>query len=189
MVPVQKHSPAGSGIPCAPAPRSQEKGLRVSRNDDALGGALARWVAFSVRHGVVVATLILLASVAAAFYAGRNLGFNTNANELFSDDLRFQRMIRSFEEHFPQLTDSLLIVVDGETAESVRSAADALAARLRQRGDAFTDVYFPGEEAFFAIAKLKQGEFRFHANATIGKTIERPTATLLMEAMRLKDEV
>ncbi len=45
-----------------------------------------------------------------------------------------------------------------------------------------------GDEAFFAIATLADGEFRFHANATIGKSIDRPTNTLLMEAMRLKDE-
>ncbi|MHC5018556.1 MAG: DUF4388 domain-containing protein [Planctomycetota bacterium] len=45
-----------------------------------------------------------------------------------------------------------------------------------------------GEEAFYAIAKLTDGEFRFHANATIGKTIDQPTNTLLMEAMRRKDE-
>lgn len=46
-----------------------------------------------------------------------------------------------------------------------------------------------GEAAFVAIAKLADGEFRFHANATIGKTINRPTATLLMDAMRLRDEI
>ena len=81
--------------------------------------------------------------------AYRWLGFNVDPNELFSDDLRFQRMIREFESHFPQLTDSLLIVVDGDAPESVRVASEQLAARLAKRSDAFSSVYFPGEETFF----------------------------------------
>ena len=121
----------------------------MSRNDDVLGGALARWVALSLRHGGAVTLLMLLVSAGAAVHAFRTLGFNTNPNELFSDSLRFQRMIRDFEQHFPQLTDSLLVVVDADTPEAARAAADTLAARLRQRSDHFTDVYFPGEEAFF----------------------------------------
>jgi hopanoid biosynthesis associated RND transporter like protein HpnN len=121
----------------------------LSRSEDVLGAALARWVAFSVRHGRVVAALVLVVSLAAGAYASRNLGFNTNPNDLFDADLSFQRMIRTFEEHFPQLTDSLIVVVDGETAEQVHETAEALAARLRQRTEHFTDVYFPGEEAFF----------------------------------------
>jgi hypothetical protein len=121
----------------------------LSRNDDALGRALARWVAFSLRHGRGVVLVMLLLSLLSGLYAVRTLGFNMNPNQLFSDDLPFQQMIRKFEEHFPQLTDSMLIVVDGDAPEAVRDAADALAARLRAREDAFTDVYFPGEESFF----------------------------------------
>lgn len=122
---------------------------RTDAADAAIGGALARWVAFSLRHGAGVAVVTLVLTIAATLYAVRNLGFNTDPNELFDADLPFQRMIRTFEEHFPQLTDSLLIVVDADTAEAARRSADALAVRLRQRTDSFKDVYFPGEEDFF----------------------------------------
>lgn len=118
-------------------------------DDDVLSRALARWVAFSLRHGVAVVVVILALSCAAGGAAYRWLGFNVDPNALFSEDLRFQRMIREFETHFPQLTDSLLIVVDGEDPEQVREASEGLAARLAEREDAFTSVYFPGEEAFF----------------------------------------
>ena len=118
-------------------------------DDDAVSRALARWVGFSIRHGPAVVGLIALLSALSCFAAYRWLGFNVDPNDLFSDDLRFQRMIREFEAHFPELTDSLLIVVDGEGAEPVREASDRLAALLSQRGDAFSAVYFPGEEDFF----------------------------------------
>lgn len=118
-------------------------------DDDVLSRALARWVGLSLRHGAGVVVVIGLLSCLAGAAAWRWLGFNLDPNQLFSEDLRFQRMIREFESHFPQLTDSLLIVVDGAAAESVREASDRLARRLAERDDAFTAVYFPGEEDFF----------------------------------------
>jgi len=118
-------------------------------DDDLLSRALARWVGFSLRHGAAVVAVIVALSCVSGAAAWRWLGFNLDPNQLFSEDLRFQRMIREFESHFPQLTDSLLIVVDGESAEPVREASDRLAARLAERSDAFTAVYFPGEEDFF----------------------------------------
>jgi uncharacterized protein len=121
----------------------------LEADDDALGRALGRGVAFALRHGRAVVAAILLFSLLGGMSTVRWLGFNVDPNDLFSDDLRFQQMIRSFEEHFPQLTNSLLVVVDADTPERAREAADALAARLRERGDAFTSVYFPGEEDFF----------------------------------------
>ncbi len=79
----------------------------------------------------------------------RGLGFNVDPNDLFSKDLPFQRRIAEFEQYFPVLTNSLLILVEGEVPEHTRKAADALAGRLAALGDTFSDVYQPGEEAFF----------------------------------------
>jgi hopanoid biosynthesis associated RND transporter like protein HpnN len=121
----------------------------AGNDDDVLSRALARWVGLSLRHGAAVVAVIAALSCLAGAAAWRWLGFNLDPNQLFSEDLRFQRMLREFEAHFPQLTDSLLIVVDGEGAEPVREASERLAERLARRGDAFTAVYFPGEEDFF----------------------------------------
>jgi hopanoid biosynthesis associated RND transporter like protein HpnN len=111
--------------------------------------ALARWVALALRNGprVIVATLLVCAG--AGSYAYRNLGFNVDPKDLFSKDLSFQRMNRVFEARFPTLTDSLLVVVEADTPEATRAAAEALAARLAARSDVFGAVYFPGEESFF----------------------------------------
>lgn len=48
---------------------------------------------------------------------------------------------------------------------------------------------FASEDAFFAIARLRSGHFSFHEGIPPrAKRIERPTLTLLMEAVRLQDE-
>jgi hopanoid biosynthesis associated RND transporter like protein HpnN len=111
--------------------------------------ALARWVALALRNGLTVIVATLLVCAGAGVYAYHNLGFNVDPKDLFSKDLSFQRMNRMFEARFPTLTDSLLVVVEADTPEATRAAAEALAARLAARSDVFGAVYFPGEEAFF----------------------------------------
>ena len=111
--------------------------------------ALARWVALALRNGPSVIAATLLVCAGAGFYAYRNLGFNVDPKDLFSQELSFQRMNRLFEARFPTLTDSLLVVVEGATPEATRAAAEGLADRLAARSDLFGAVYFPGEEAFF----------------------------------------
>jgi hopanoid biosynthesis associated RND transporter like protein HpnN len=116
---------------------------------DGVGRALSRWVVFCLRHGIAVVAAIAVVTAAAGFCAFHELGYNVDPNEMFAKDLRFQRMIETFSEHFPVLTNSLLVVVEAETPEVSREAADALAERLAARRDAFRTVYFPGEESFF----------------------------------------
>jgi hopanoid biosynthesis associated RND transporter like protein HpnN len=106
-------------------------------------------VAFCLAHGPAVVAVMLALTIAASVLAYRTLGFNVDPNALFSEDLRFQRMIVEFEEHFPQLTDSFLVVVEAPTPEDARHASEALAAALAEKRDHFEAVYFPGEEEFF----------------------------------------
>jgi hopanoid biosynthesis associated RND transporter like protein HpnN len=123
--------------------------LTPDESEDAVGRALSRWVAFCLAHGSAVVATMLALTVAASVLAYSTLGFNVDPNALFSEDLRFQQMIAEFEEHFPQLTDSFLVVVDAPTPESARQASEALARALGERREHFTAVYFPGEEEFF----------------------------------------
>ena len=80
----------------------------------------------------------------AGSYAWRELGFNTNPNDLFDRDLPFQQMIRRFEAHFPQLTDSLLIVVDGEDPLAVRDRLGCAGERARGARRALHARLLPG---------------------------------------------
>ena len=104
-------------------------GARLDRRrDDWLARALVGWLEFVLHRRVAMLFAIALLTIASGLYASRNLGFNLDPNDLFSRDLRFQRMIAEFERHFPVLTNALLVVVDGDTPESTREVADALIA-------------------------------------------------------------
>ena len=116
---------------------------------DRISRGLARCTEFALRRAGLVGTCTLLITLFACVVTASQLGFNLDPNALFSKDLRFQRMIERFSQNFPVLTNSLLIVVDGDTPEAVREGAQALVTRLREDREHFTAVYEPGEEGFF----------------------------------------
>ena len=114
-----------------------------------LSRELARCAGFALRRARLVGGCVLLVTLLACVLTISQLGFNLDPNALFSEDLRFQRMIARFSQSFPVLTNSLLIVVDGGTPEAARSGANALVSRLREDPEHFSAVYQPGEESFF----------------------------------------
>jgi hopanoid biosynthesis associated RND transporter like protein HpnN len=121
----------------------------LREGEDRVTRGLVRATKFALCNGRVVVLCVLLVTALASWLSVERLGFNLDPNDLFSKELRFQRMIAEFSEHFPVLTNSLLVVVDGATPEATRAAADAMLERLSARTDRFTQAYYPGEESFF----------------------------------------
>ena len=113
------------------------------------GAALARWAAGAQAAGPRLVAVLLAATLAVGCFAATRLGVNADNRRLLDPDLPFQRDARAFEERFPGLTESLLVVVDGETAELARDAVLALAGELGGRRDVFRAVFVPGSEPFF----------------------------------------
>lgn len=155
---------------------------------------LCRWVAASQRHALATVALSLVATAALGLYASANLGFNADPNALFSKDLRFQRMIAEFSRYFPVLTDSLLVVVDGDTPEATREAQTELAAALEARTEAFHRVFLPGEEPFFERVGLLYGSLEDVEDfadsmallqPVIGELSEEPTLPTLARVIEL----
>jgi len=124
--------------------RAGEKGFEA-RVDAALG----RWVGFVERHaGATAWTIVALTLAALALAAGR-LGINSDNIRMLGEDLPVRQRHDEFARVFPNLTNALLVVVDGPTPEAARNGAQELSERLLQRRDAFADVYLPGAGPFF----------------------------------------
>jgi hopanoid biosynthesis associated RND transporter like protein HpnN len=117
--------------------------------DEFLAKWLARWVEAVGEHARAVAIGILVLTAALAVYSFFFLGINSDNLSLLSDNLAGRRYHFEFTRHFPDLEEALFIVVDGETPELTREAADALVERLSQEPEYLTDVYLPGGGEFF----------------------------------------
>jgi hopanoid biosynthesis associated RND transporter like protein HpnN len=110
---------------------------------------LCSWARAAQGHAVPVLLFILSATVGLGAYAATHLGFNVDPNSFFSQDLRFQRAIRDFEQYFPVLTNSLLVVVDTETPEMTRRAGEQLVLALDEQRDVYHRAFQPGNDRFF----------------------------------------
>ncbi|MFV1959514.1 MAG: hopanoid biosynthesis-associated RND transporter HpnN, partial [Planctomycetota bacterium] len=119
-----------------------------------LGRALGLWVGGAARFAPWVLLLVLALSVGAFLYARDHLGIDSNLDDMLSPELPFRRAQARFLEAFPQFDANLVLVVDGETPERARSAALALAGRLRAREDLYRDVTVPRAVPFLEAHAL-----------------------------------
>src|SRR5919198_691152 len=115
---------------------------RVSR-------AVGAWVLWAQRHAkaIVVATAIL--APALAFYTVNHLSVDTNTDHLISPELPWRRAVAQLDAEFPQLGDTLVVVIDGATPELAETAEEDLLRELAPRNDLFVERFALDAEPFF----------------------------------------
>ncbi len=109
----------------------------------------AWWVRWVLRHGLVLLVLILCGTGVLLYFTARNFRINTDLTEMISERLSFRRDVKEFHHQFPQLVDTVVVVVQGGSQEQARRARDLLARRLAGERGVFRSVYAPGGGSFF----------------------------------------
>lgn len=99
----------------------------------------------------------LLLTAIALFVAATRFAMTTDTAELISPDVAWRQQERATEAAFPQLTDTMLVVIDGATPELAEQGAARLAARLAQDKAHFRRVTRPDGGDFFAREGLLFG--------------------------------
>ncbi len=152
------------------------------------------WTSLICRWAVLVCIGVALVSVAAVYYVSTHIGMNTDTSDMLSPDLPFRQDSIALSEAFPQFSDNIVIVLEGENTDSVRQAGDLLAQRLRAAPGVFGDVFDPTGDRFFrrnGFLYLDEGELETLANRLsamqpfIGKLNQDPTLRGLAEMIDL----
>lgn len=103
---------------------------------------IKRWAA-----AIVLAALALTA--VSGWYAAATLRINTDTAEMIAPDVPFRRQYEAFKRAFPQLVDTVLVVIDGDTPGRTEDAAQRLTGLLRGETGLFRSVDYPAGEPFF----------------------------------------
>ena len=95
---------------------------------------------------VIVASLI---TFGAGIYSYENVAIHTDTSQLISSRLPWRQREMQLDAAFPQLVDTIIVVLDGATPELARDGSSRLAAALAEDRANFQAVQEEGGGAFF----------------------------------------
>lgn len=103
----------------------------------------------AMRRAKVILSATFLLTVGLLAYSVANFQINTDLDAMVSSKLSSQRNLTDLERAFPQMKDTLVVVIEGQTPEQTCYARDFLADRFLARPDVFHSVFTPGGGRFF----------------------------------------
>ncbi len=110
---------------------------------------LAWWVSSVQRHASLVIVVTSLITAGILYYTVSHFRINVDTSSMISEKLHFRKLENDFSRAFPNLSDTIVVVLDGDTAERAQSARTRVAERLRKETGIFKTVYEPGGGSFF----------------------------------------
>ena len=110
---------------------------------------LARWADFVGLHSSLVLFLSLLATAGVLIYTVNHFRIDTEMTDMISGNLPYRKLEKEFQAAFPQLKDTIVVVIDADTPENARLQRDTLVQRLKQETGLFRGVYSPGSGDYF----------------------------------------
>ena len=114
---------------------------------------LIGWANIGVRWPRTVLCLAGALLLLSGIFSAMQLKFDSDTSHMLSEKLAFRQAYSVFQAAFPQFSNTLLIVIDGQTPEQARRAVRRVADRLRYEQSVFRDVYLPRANDFM----LRQG--------------------------------
>ncbi|GJD81813.1 MMPL family transporter [Methylobacterium gregans] len=110
---------------------------------------IERLVASSVRHRWVVLALAALLTVASVGLAAHLFRINTDVERLIDPNEPWRQDEIAYEKAFPQRTNTVVAVIDGQTPEQAEEAATALVQALSVHKNLIETVYRPDGGPFY----------------------------------------
>lgn len=117
-------------------------------------GLIGRLVNTAQRRAWPVVIAYMLAATLVAGYAVNHIAINTDTGAMLSEKLPWRATYVAYTQDFPFFSDTIVIVIDGATADVARDAAGALSRRLRAADDIAGDVFYPLDEPFLRRNQL-----------------------------------
>jgi hopanoid biosynthesis associated RND transporter like protein HpnN len=124
-------------------------------NNSLLIRVFVHWVRFVERHSRLTLILLISLTLVAGFYAMLFGSINSDLERLIkpSESLQWNRDNEDYKRTFPILQQTAVVVVSGDSAESVDSVAKKVEVALLANAT-FSDVFAPGVDEYIVRHKL-----------------------------------
>jgi hopanoid biosynthesis associated RND transporter like protein HpnN len=107
------------------------------------------WADFIGHHSTLVLLFSVLATVAVLMFTANHFRIDTEMTDMISDKLPYRKLEKEFQNAFPQLKETIVVVIDADTPEAARLQTAKLAEHLKKETGLFKEVYTPGSGEFF----------------------------------------
>jgi hopanoid biosynthesis associated RND transporter like protein HpnN len=107
------------------------------------------WIVILQRNALAVIVVAGISTCGVLYYSVHNFALDANQSGMISEKLPFRKDEMDFRRAFPQLHDTIVVVIDADTIEMAVTARSCLAARLREEKKLFRNIYEPGGGEFF----------------------------------------
>lgn len=115
---------------------------------------LQQWINLVQANKVIIVFLSIALAAVCINYTKNNLGMNTDTKDMLSPELPWRKLDLEYEQHFPQYTDNILIVVEAHTPDQAMDAADLIYQKLLQETTLFKSIYYPSALSIFKDSAL-----------------------------------
>jgi hopanoid biosynthesis associated RND transporter like protein HpnN len=112
--------------------------------------AVVRMVELSARFSRWVVGGAALLTVAFFYYALTHTSLDTDPNEMLDPELHYRQLEADMQKAFPQFSDVIVAVVEGDNADRANEASQKLIARLKQEKKTLEWIYDPEQTDFFS---------------------------------------
>lgn len=111
---------------------------------------VVRLVVFSARAAKGLVAIVLLLTAVFLYYAATYLSLDTDLSKMLDPQLRFRQLEADMRKAFPQFSDLIVVVIDGDSADNANAASQKLIARLKQEKTTLESIYDPEQTSFFS---------------------------------------
>jgi len=144
------------------------------------------WVSSIQRKPGVVLILLLCTTIIVLAYDLTHFRINTDVSGMISRRLHFRAVEDDFGKAFPNLSDTVVAVIDGESADIAISARDRLAEQLKKYPQLFKSINVPGGGSFFEKNGLLFLSVNELENFADSMAAAQPLLAFLSEDLSLK---
>ena len=110
---------------------------------------LLQWWVNAIQHrALTVLIFTIVSSYAVLYYSLTHFKINVDMGGMISNKLHFRKLDSDFSKALPSLTDTIVVVIDADTAERAVWVRKGLAELLKQQKELFKSVYEPGGDFF-----------------------------------------
>jgi uncharacterized protein len=107
------------------------------------------WVDFTLNYSLRLVVVAFLVTAGILAYTVTHFKINTDLNDMVSDKLPFRKIEIDYGDAFPQLSDTIVVVINADTPELASHARKLMAQSLMKEKSIFKTIYIPGGGSFF----------------------------------------